>query len=194
MMRPTLLKSGQFLLFVLTLLAGNFSILYAQTDPAAQALPFSFTTVTGPALPDGVAVHRFGTAAAAIPTSRVSTPATGDLPYNATANSGGWLAAGGGADGIALLASGSNAAGAVVVAVNTIGKTNIKVDWTARTILQQNTRDNSLALQYRIGTSGNFTDLGDAAQVYTSAGKTADGSIGNLQVPQEAVTGLPWTM
>jgi predicted extracellular nuclease len=171
MMKLTLQKPGTYALLVLTLLAGSFNALFAQTNPPAQSLPFSFTSVSGSTLPDGVAVHRFGTTAASIPTSRTTAPAIADLPYNATVNSGGWLGANNGADGIAMLASGSNAAGAVVIAINTIGKTNILVNWTGRTVLQQASRDHSLALQYRIGTSGDFINLGDASQVYTSADK-----------------------
>jgi hypothetical protein len=54
---------------------------FAQTSPPAQSLPFSFTEISGGALPDGVAVHRFGTTSAAIPTTRTTSPANGDLPY-----------------------------------------------------------------------------------------------------------------
>ena len=175
-MKLTLQKSGTYAFFALTLLAGSFSSLFAQTNPPAQNLPFSLTSVTGPTLPDGIAVHRFGTSAATIPVTRTTAPAVADLPYNATSNSGGWLGANGGTDGIAMLASGSNAAGAIVIAINTVGKTDILVNWTARTILQQASRDHSLALQYRIGTSGDFTDLGTAAQVYTTSNKVVGDS------------------
>ncbi|MCF0049120.1 ExeM/NucH family extracellular endonuclease [Dyadobacter sp. LJ53] len=147
---------------------------FAQTWPPAQNLPFSFTEIAGSTLPAGVAVHRFGTTSAAIPTSRTTSPANGDLPYLTGPSSGGWLNAGpNGENGIAMLASGSNAAGAVVISINTIGKTNVLVEWTARTIQQQASRDNSLALQYRIGDTGNFVDLGTGGDVYASAGNAA---------------------
>ncbi|WP_051663941.1 ExeM/NucH family extracellular endonuclease [Dyadobacter crusticola] len=156
--------------WILVLAPGAF----AQTSPPAQSLPFSYTEIAGGTLPAGVAVHRFGTTSAAIPTSRTTSPASGDLPYLTNSTSGGWLNAGtNGENGIAMLASGSNAAGAVVISINTIGKTNILVEWTARTIQQQASRDNSLALQYRIGDSGDFSDLGTAAEVYSSAGNVA---------------------
>jgi len=171
-MRKTLLHSVYYFLsslFVVGLAHGQ-----APTQPSAISLPFSFTSVAPNTLPAGVVAHNFGTIAATIPTTRTLAPGVSDLSYNATSNSGGWLAAGNaGADGIGLLASGSQAAGAVVVAINTTGKTNIKVSWTARTILQQASRDNSLALQYRLNTTDNFTDLGAARHVYTSAGKAA---------------------
>ncbi|NIJ54539.1 ExeM/NucH family extracellular endonuclease [Dyadobacter arcticus] len=150
------------------LLASN---VLAQTSPPPQTLPFSFTEISGSTLPAGVAVHRFGTTTGSIPTTRTASPGNGDLPYLTNTSSGGWLNAGtNGENGIAMLASGSNAAGAVVISVNTLGKTNILVEWTARTIQQQASRDNSLALQYRIGDSGNFFDLGTASDIYSSAG------------------------
>jgi 2',3'-cyclic-nucleotide 2'-phosphodiesterase (5'-nucleotidase family) len=105
-------------------------------------------------------------------------PATGDLPYSATANAGSWRDEAGNA-GIGILASGSQSAGAVVVAINTTGQTGIQVSWICRTILQQASRDNSVALQYRVGTSGNFIDVGTGT-TYTSAGKVANDASGTL--------------
>lgn len=142
----------------------------AQTNPAAQPLPFTLSAQSGSALPAGVAVHRFGTTAATIPITRTLAPGTGDLPYSATSNAGGWRDEAGGA-GIGILSSGAQAAGALVVAIDTTGKSGIQVSWICRTILQQASRDNSVALQYRVGTSGNFADVG-ATSTYTSQGKT----------------------
>jgi endonuclease G len=141
----------------------------AQTNPTAQPLPFSLTSQTGSTLPAGVAVHRFGTTAGAIPTTRTTSPANGDLLYVTLGTSGGWRDEG--ANGISMLASGSQSAGALVVALDTTGQTNVQVSWIARTILQQASRDNSVALQYRVGTSGNFIDVDPS--LYTSAGKAA---------------------
>ncbi len=137
----------------------------AQTNPVPQSLPFGLTAQTGSVLPAGVAVHKF----TAIPTTRATAQADADVAYNATGNAGGWLDAG--TNGIGLLPSSSNAAAAVVVAVNTTGKTGIQVSWICHTLLQQASRDDSVALQYRVGTSGAFIDVG-ATSTYTSAGKT----------------------
>ena len=178
-------RSRRPLLFAAILLALVCSqAAQAQTNPAAQALPFSLTSQTGGTLPAGVAVHRFGTTAGAIPTTRTNTPGNADLPYSNISNAGGWRDEG--ANGIGLLASGSQAAGALVVAVNTTGQTNVQVSWVARTILQQASRDNSIALQYRLGTSGNFIDV-DPSE-YTSAGKTAGDSatFTNVTLPPAA--------
>ncbi|HRI25693.1 MAG TPA: endonuclease [Ferruginibacter sp.] len=142
---------------------------FSQTNPAAQNLPFSFTNqTTGTTLPTGMAAHRFGTTSGAIPTTRTLAPANGDLPNTATSTSGGWKDEG--TNGVSELASSSQSAGAWVVAINTTGKTNIQIQWTIRLILQQPSWDNSVALQYRIGTTGNFIDIGTTS-TYSSAGQ-----------------------
>src|ERR1043165_5024400 len=145
-------------------------LLRAQTNPSAQSLPFSFTSQTGSTLAAGMAVHRFGITSGTIPTTRTAAAGTGDLPYNATANAGGWRDES--SSGLSLLASGSQAAGAVIVAINTTGLSTINVSWKAGTILQQSSFDMSIALQYRLGTTGTFTDVGTTT-TYTSQGKTA---------------------
>lgn len=144
---------------------------YGQTNPGPQNLPFAFSSQTGNTLPAGMAVHRFGTTSGAIPTTRTTLPGNADLPYNATSNAGGWRDEG--TNGLSMLASGSNAAGALIVSINTIGQSNIQVSWTVRTILQQASRDNSIALQYRIGTSGNFIDVGTTS-TFSSTGTVAN--------------------
>ncbi|MEP7080128.1 MAG: T9SS type A sorting domain-containing protein [Ginsengibacter sp.] len=142
------------------------TIMLAQTNPAAQMLPFNFTTQTGGVLPDGMAAHKF----AAIPTTRILTPGTADLPYIVGSTSGGWNDQG--VNGIGILASGTNQAGALIVAVNTTGKTGITASWKVRTILNQASRDNSIALQYRVGTTGNFIDVGTTS-TFSSTGTVA---------------------
>ena len=146
---------------------------FAQTNPTAQTLPFTFSTQTGSTLPAGIAVHKFGTTVAAIPTARTLTPGTTDLAYQATANAGGWNDQG--AKGIGILASGSNSAGAMIVAINTTGKTTITTGWKITTILNQTSRDNSIALQYRVGTTGDFIDIGTTS-TYNSTGKAINDS------------------
>lgn len=186
----------KLLLYSLFLFIGSAG--FAQTNPSAQSLPFSLGNISSATLPTGVAVHRFGTTTNAIPTSRILTPGDDDLPNNTspTSNSGAWTF--NGADGIGLLASGSNAAGAIVVAINSTGKESINVSWKAKTILQQASRDNSIALQYRLGTTGNFIDLGTASHVYTSQGVTAGATAVsfNLTLPtvcnNQSVVQLRW--
>ncbi|MEO7306060.1 MAG: endonuclease [Ferruginibacter sp.] len=158
-------KITALLVFLLVVIIG-----FSQTNPVPQSLPFNITSQSGTTLPTGVAVHRFGTNTG-IPTSRILTPGNGDLPYAATSTSAGWKDEV--SNGISILASGSQAAGALIVSVNTTGSTNISIQWTVRLILQQASRDNSIALQYRIGTSGNFIDIGTAS-TYSSTGQVAN--------------------
>ncbi len=137
----------------------------AQTAPAAQSIPFTFSSSpSDTSLPAGIAVHRFS----AIPTTRTLSPGTGDLFYASTSAAGGRR--NDTTNGISILASGTNPAGALIVSVNTTGKSGIQVQWTIRTILQQASRDNSIALQYRVGNTGNFIDVGTTS-TYLSAGK-----------------------
>ena len=141
-------------------------VVHAQTNPAAQSLPFSLTSQSGSSLPVGVAAHKF----AAIPITRTTAPGTADLAYNSGVTTGSWRDEA--ASGISLLASSATPAGALVVAIDTTGKTAIQVSWLCRTISQVASRDNSIALQYRVGTAGNFIDVGTTS-TYTSAGKLA---------------------
>lgn len=145
----------------------------AQTSPSAAALPLTLNSLSTSTLPTGVAIHRFSS----IPATRTVLPASGgDLPNQGASPSGtagGWYHLG--SDGIGLLSSGSNPAGALVIAVNSSGQTNLTVSWTCKTVKNQSARDNSVALQYRIGTSGNFTNVGTAS-TYSTSGK-ADGHV-----------------
>ncbi|MGB4845622.1 MAG: endonuclease [Ferruginibacter sp.] len=160
---------NKFTLVLALLFLSVFS--FSQTNPAPQTLPFNFISQSGSTLPAGVVVHRFGTTSGAIPTSRILTPGNGDLPYNASSTSGGWKDETG--NGLSILASGSQSAGAFIISVNTTGSTNIQVQWTVRLILQQTSRDNSIALQYRIGTTGNFIDIGTTS-TYSSTSQTVN--------------------
>ena len=146
----------------------SFTISFSQTNPPAQALPFNLSSQVGAGLPAGVAVHRFGTTAGAIPTTRTIAQGNGDLPYVATIGSGGWKDES--ANGLSMLASASQSAGALIIAINTTGSSNIDIQWTARLILQQASWDNNIALQYRIGTTGNFIDIGTTT-TFSTAGQ-----------------------
>lgn len=58
--------------------------------------------------------------------------------------------------------------GAAVLALNTTGLSNIRVSWTGGTVDIQNERQYRIRLQYRVGTSGSFTDVPGPVE-YTSA-------------------------
>jgi hypothetical protein len=161
---------------------------FAQTNPVPQTLPFSLTSQTGNTLPAGVAIHRFGTTAGSIPVSRILTPGNGDLPYNATSTAGAWKDEG--VNGLSVLASGSQAAGAWIVSINTTAQTNIQIQWRVQLMLQQASRDNSVALQYRIGNTGNFTDIGTTS-TYSSTGQVANHTLSYTEPLPAAANNQP---
>lgn len=161
------MKTRLRLLFLLTLVLQSFTALVqAQTNPVAVTLPFTLNGQYSASLPAGVAIHRFSS----IQTTRTPNPATGDLPVQGssqTSNAGGWYHLGD--NGIGLLASGTNPAGALIVSINTQGQSAVQISWICRTIYNQASRDNSIALQYRIGNTGSFINIGTAT-TYSSAG------------------------
>jgi len=137
------------------------------TIPSPQPLPYSFTSQSSSNLPAGMAMHKFGI----LPLTRTPQDASDDLPcFQLILNQGGWRYLD--ADGIGILASGAQNAGAMVVAIDTTGKSGITVSWKCGTAYQQTFRDNSVALQYRGGDTGPFTDVGTST-TYTSQGKVA---------------------
>jgi hypothetical protein len=155
-----------FAIPLLAMILVSVNHVFGQTNPGAQALPFSLSSHSDAInLPAGVAMHDFNSN----PTSRLLTPGTGNM--GATNTQGGWSAEG--VNGIGMKGSNGSTrrAGAMVVAVNTTGLSNIQVAWTVRIIQQNASIDNAVALQYRVGTSGNYIDVGGAASEYLSAGK-----------------------
>jgi hypothetical protein len=76
------------------------------------------------------------------------------------------------ANGISILNSGSNNLGAIVIAVNTTGRSDVKVTFTALQTTDGTTRINALRLQYRIGTSGTFTDVTPITEYLTTLNGT----------------------
>lgn len=139
-----------------------------QTNPATSNLPISLTSQTGATLPSYVAIHRFGTTASAIPLTRITTDGNADLPTATTNNSGGWIAET--TNGISILASGSNAAGAVVMEFSTLNSSNVQVAYVAWTVLDQASRTNSIALQYRVGESGTWINVDNPSSSVYSTG------------------------
>jgi hypothetical protein len=142
---------------------------WGQTNPTTGSLPYSFTGAAS--IPATMAIHRFGTSAGAIPTTRTTSDGNGDLPSTTTNNSGGYMIEGtSGADGVSLLASSSQSAGAIVVEVSTTGKTNISVSWVSWTKLDQTSYTCSMALQYRVGESGTWINVDNpSSSVYSTS-------------------------
>ncbi|MES2389336.1 MAG: fibronectin type III domain-containing protein [Bacteroidota bacterium] len=150
----------------------------------AQSLPYSdnFSTIltggstTYPAGWQGytLGASPFANAAAAVSAGAGSTitltaggnanSATGAV-YNATQK-------------LMMVTSGSVVPG-IVLAVNTTGKTNVVLTYTAGTIRDPANRINGISVQYRVGTSGSFTALTtspSAAYVNTGVSLTGTGT------------------
>lgn len=167
------------------LLLGQWS--WGQTNPDTGTLPYGFNGAVS--LPNTIAVHRFGTTAANIPTSRITFDGNGDLPSTTTNNSGGYMIEGtNGADGLSMLASGAQAAGAIVVEISTMGKENITVSYVAWTKLNQTSRDNSIALQYRIGDNGTWVNIDNpVSSVYSTGSEGRSNGVSfNQTLPTDA--------
>lgn len=132
----------------------------AQSNPAAQALPHTqnFAAFTGSTTvyPAGYQGWSLGTALA---TTYSTSAFTGDVVLaagtNATFAAGVYDMNG----KIGFLSTGSNQR-AICLAINTTGITNtILVSYTGAAQRLENTRQNAIGLQYRIGTTGAFTNV-----------------------------------
>ncbi len=152
----------------------------AQTNPTPQNIPytqdFSALAHNSTTLPAGWQGWRIGAAAS---TSYQVVPATADLPLIASSTA---ATTTGGihnyAGKIGFLNSGTVNA-AVVLALNTRARTNIEVAFELMTIrnpysaFPPNLGFSEAVMQYRIGTSGNFTTLPDTEYQSNSTNQTA---------------------
>lgn len=170
---------------------------FSQSNPTAHDLSssdFSFlgfaagTTTTYPTSMQG---WKFS----AEPTSAITTNASADFNLSAST-----AAASTGSirneitSGISILNSSTNNLGAICISVNSTNRQNIKVSWTAAEVLQNGSRGNSISLQFRVGTSGSWTDVSattystNTAQTNTAAQTFTDilipSSVDNQSVVQ----------
>jgi hypothetical protein len=147
-----------------------------QTNPAAFALSggdFTFsgfglgTTTTYPTNMQG---HAF---AAEPATANVTNNANGDAALSVSTSS---ITTGSFrnevANGISILNSSSNNFGAIVVSVNSTGRNSLRVTFTAQQLSDGTSRVNGLRLQYRVGTSGSFTDVSPTQEYLTTLSGT----------------------
>jgi len=162
--------------------------LFAQTNPAAQALPYSqdfgattFTTPkTGMAAWTGSGTHPYNTLAAA----EVSQPGADQVINGSNPSNGG----GGGQYGHAPSANGrqtilqssnaTNGTGQIALALNTTGASQVNISYDLILTIA-NLRTVGIALQYRVGITGSFTTIAGSALSYnstTSNGGDADGT------------------
>ncbi|SEW29355.1 T9SS-dependent choice-of-anchor J family protein [Chitinophaga arvensicola] len=161
----------------------------AQTNPAAQTLPYSqhfdalpATAVTYPEgwqgwLLSGAPSGNFNTAAPSADkplTANGSASSTANGVYNYNGKPG-------------FLNSGS-ADNALVLSVNTSGQQNIQFSYDAMTIRNpydgtSNTRINEVVLQYRVGNTGSFTSIVETAYQNDTIQQTGTG----VTIPQHPV-------
>ena len=158
-----------------TLLTFLFSVglVQGQTNPAAFALSggnFSFTTqtITNTTYPTNMQGWTTGTANI----TAITTAAPGAdqaLVANGSGSTSGLSNLG--VSGFNFLSTSSapnTQVGAIAVALNTTGRSNVLVSWTAaETSVTANNRQMNLTLQYRVGTSGTFTTV--ASSTYTTS-------------------------
>ncbi|OWK73518.1 hypothetical protein CBW16_08370 [Flavobacteriaceae bacterium JJC] len=168
---------------------------FGQTNPSVFDLTsgnFSFTGFaagTTTAYPTSMQGHSFGSEPAP---ANIANPGNADVALVASSglpNSGSFRNEIG--NGISILNSGSNNYGAIVVAINTTSRQGIKVTFTAEQLTAPNSggtgRANGLRLQYRVGTTGNFTDISSTDYI-TSNTSTLNGPVTftNVSVPSAA--------
>ncbi len=160
---------------------------WGQTNPIAQTLPYTqdFSSLTGSstAYPAGWQGWKV-----ADPTTTYSTAAgTSDKSLaggNNTITSGANILDFNGKMG--FLSTGSSGS-AMVLALNTLGKTSISVSYKVGTQRQQTTdRKGGVDLQYRVGTTGAFTNLNVEYQNDLATNNTS--GTGVLNVVTKAVT------
>ena len=171
------------------LLLGSF--LAAQTNPTPLQLPVSenfgttsFTSAkAGMASWTGSGTRPYPTQAAAEASDGGGDQAiVGNTPVSG--NSGGQyghVVSGDGRLSILLSSNGTSGTTQVVMAVNTVGASNVVVSYDLG-LTFSNARDFGIALQYRIGTTGAFTTVTGSAVVYngtSSNGGDAD-AVGDL--------------
>ena len=161
---------------------------WGQTNPTAFALSGGNFTFTGfgvgttTTYPSNMQGHKFA-----------AEPATANITNNASADfalSTSTSAIGTGsfrnevANGISILNSGSNNLGAVVVALDASGRSNLLVTFTAQQLNDATTRVNGLRLQYRLGTTGSFTDVSPTQEYLTTlSGTNTASTFSNIALP-----------
>lgn len=103
-------------------------------------------------------------------------------PYNATS---GTRMNGHGDDGFSWFNTASPGnLGAAVLAINTTGQENILVSWTGGTVVS-NPRPYRIRLQYRVGSSGNFTDVPGPIEYVANSSEGHYQNFGPTLLPDE---------
>jgi hypothetical protein len=174
--------------FMAALLLGLTWSTQAQTNPTAQTLPYSqnFSSFSGSTttFPAGIQGWTFGTTATA--TTYLTSAPAGDATIGGGTNSstGGVFDYNG---KIGFLSTGT-AQRSVCLAINTSSLVSINVSYLAATQYQSTTaRVGAIGLQYRIGTSGTFTNVASSEYQNNNAANNTTGT-GSLNAQSISVT------
>ncbi len=175
------------------------SITQAQTNPAAFDLStgnFSFTTQTASSSTYPTNMRGWNTGGSTITTAH-STASSADISLTGSANATTIGIGNLGGSGFNFLSSGGSATiGAIAVAINTTGRASVLVSWLAADQTAGSSRQTNLTLQYRVGTSGTFTNV--SGSTYTTSNNSQAGSttFSNIALPSacdnQAVVQLRW--
>ncbi|MEI6313160.1 MAG: fibronectin type III domain-containing protein [Bacteroidota bacterium] len=145
-------------LFLITLIC-SVMIAVAQTNPTAQTIPYAqnFASLTGaaPAYPAG---WQGWTISGSLGTSYSTAAPFSDQAIAVVTNTSTSSHVGDFIGKIGIMSTGS-ALKAICLSINTTGYNSVQVIFDAQTQRTENTRLNELGLQYRIGTTGTFTNL-----------------------------------
>ena len=151
-------KFNLSLLFVIIFTIAS-SVGFGQTNPTAQTLPYSqnFSSLTGtsPVYPSG---WQGWTISGSLGTSFSTAAPNGNQAISVVTNGTTTGHVGDYIGKIGMLST-SSAIKSIVLSINTTGKTSIQVIYDAMTQRTENTRQSEMGVQYRIGTSGTFTNL-----------------------------------
>ncbi|WP_299702813.1 choice-of-anchor J domain-containing protein [uncultured Pontibacter sp.] len=194
-------KVSAFVLVCCGLLAGNE--VQGQSNPTPQTLPFStdFSSMGSTTeLPAGIAAWLNGynnskTAALASTPSADAPILVKDLKQSGGSSVYNYTAGGGNRLYVQLSSNSSNGSDQIAAAVNTMGKSSIKVSYDVELINNQS-RSVGVTLQYRVGESGDWTEV--ASTDYTSKDLTEEGDIRSIEAmlpagaENNAVVQLRW--
>lgn len=173
--------------FLILLLFFNNKV-FAQTNPPPFNLSIGTSIFTG--LNPAVAIYSinmqgWNTGGTTV-TTQVTNPSIGNLPLitNGTATTVGIANLGLG--GFQFLSSGTQTGvGAICLSLNTTNRSNILATWTAADQTLGNTRQTNLCLQYRIGSTGNFTSISGSTYNSSNSSQQAAATFTNLLLPAD---------
>ncbi|MEN9972212.1 MAG: putative adhesin [Bacteroidota bacterium] len=176
---------------------------WGQTNPAAFDLStgsFSFTSQTATSTTYPTNIQGWATSANNIATAETTVPGVDQaLVASGTATTGGLSNLG--ANGFQFLSTSSSPnrkVGSVALALNTTGRQSITLNWTAQDMTSSSTGTSmGLSLQFRVGTTGSFTDFGSTG-LYTTlaASQSSAQNFTNIVLPtscnNQAIVQIRW--